>query len=82
MTSIDELLGEARAFLDATLELRNDTDEKFVWGEGSDRVNILEETEASEMTRRSWLRPSATRPCGSTPGSGGSTARSSTAAAA
>ena len=50
VTSIDELLGEARAFLDATSSPRNDTDEKFVWGEGSDRVNILEETEASEMT--------------------------------
>ena len=50
MTSIDELLHEARGFLDATLTPRTVTDEKFVWGEGSDRVNILEETEASELT--------------------------------
>jgi alkylation response protein AidB-like acyl-CoA dehydrogenase len=50
VTSIDELLGEARGFLDAHLEPRTETDGKFVWGEGSDRVNILEETEASELT--------------------------------
>ena len=50
MTSIDELLVEARGFLDAHLEPRAETDDKFVWGEGSDRVNILEETEASELT--------------------------------
>jgi len=48
--SIGELLDGARAFLDAHLEPRTETDEKFVWGEGSDRVNILEETEASELT--------------------------------
>ena len=50
MISIEELLGEARGFLDAHLEPRAETDDKFVWGEGSDRVNILEETEASELT--------------------------------
>ncbi len=50
MTSIDELLVEARGFLDAHLEPRAETEDKFVWGEGSDRVNILEETEASELT--------------------------------
>jgi alkylation response protein AidB-like acyl-CoA dehydrogenase len=49
VTSIDELLVEARAFLDAHLEPRTASDAKFVWGEGSDRVNILEETEASEI---------------------------------
>ena len=49
MTSIDEVLDDARTFLDAHLEPRTASDEKFVWGEGSDRVNILEETEASEM---------------------------------
>ena len=48
--TIDELLDEARGFLDAHLERRIESDEKFVWGEGSDRVNILEETEASELT--------------------------------
>jgi acyl-CoA dehydrogenase len=50
VTSIDELLDEARAFLDGHLDPRTERDEKFVWGEGSDRVNILEETEASELT--------------------------------
>jgi acyl-CoA dehydrogenase len=49
VTSIDELLDEARGFLDVHLELRTVTDEKFVWGDGSDRVHILEETEASEL---------------------------------
>jgi acyl-CoA dehydrogenase len=48
--TIDELLDEARAFLDATLELRNDSDEKFVWGEGTDRVNILEEVDRGEAS--------------------------------
>ena len=50
VTSIDELLDDARTFLDADLEPRTESDEKFVWGEGSDRVNILEETDASELT--------------------------------
>ena len=50
MTSIDELLDDARTFLDAHLEPRTESDEKFVWGEGSDRVNILEETDAAELT--------------------------------
>ncbi len=50
VTSIDELLDDARVFLDAHLAPRTESDEKFVWGEGSDRVNILEETDASELT--------------------------------
>ena len=50
MTSIDELLAEARAFLDATCPLRNESDEQFVWGEGSDRVNILEEVDPAEAS--------------------------------
>ncbi len=50
MISIDQLVDEARRFLDANLEPRSDVDEKFVWGEGSDRVNILEETEASDLS--------------------------------
>jgi acyl-CoA dehydrogenase len=50
MTSIDELLGEGRAFLDATCRLRPVSDEKFVWGEGSDRVNILEEVDPAEAS--------------------------------
>jgi len=48
--TIDELLDEARGFLDAHLERRTASEAKFVWGEGSDRVNILEETEASELS--------------------------------
>jgi alkylation response protein AidB-like acyl-CoA dehydrogenase len=50
MIPIDELLAEARAFLDATCPMRHDTDEKFVWGEGSDRVNILEEVDPAEAS--------------------------------
>jgi alkylation response protein AidB-like acyl-CoA dehydrogenase len=50
MTSIEELLDEACVFLDATLEARIDSDEKFVWGEGTDRVNILEEVERDEAS--------------------------------
>jgi hypothetical protein len=41
VTSIDDLLDEARVFLDAHLEPRTETDEKFVWGEGSDRGSNL-----------------------------------------
>jgi alkylation response protein AidB-like acyl-CoA dehydrogenase len=48
MMSIDELLAEARAFLGATCQLRNESDERFVWGDGSDRVNILEEVDFGE----------------------------------
>ena len=50
MTSIDELLVEGRAFLDAHCPRRPDSDEKFVWGEGSDRVNILEEVDPAEVS--------------------------------
>lgn len=50
MITVDGFLDEARGFLDAHLERRAVSDEKFVWGEGSDRVNILEETEASALT--------------------------------
>jgi alkylation response protein AidB-like acyl-CoA dehydrogenase len=45
MNSIEELLAEGRAFLDAHCEPVADSDEPFVWGDGSDRVNILEEVE-------------------------------------
>ena len=48
MISIDELVAEAAAFLDATCPRRTDADEKFVWGEGSDRVSILEEVAPAE----------------------------------
>ena len=50
MTSIDELLVEGRAFLEAHCPRRRDSDEKFVWGEGSDRVNILEEVDPAEAS--------------------------------
>jgi acyl-CoA dehydrogenase len=43
MTTIDELLAEGKAFLDATVPLRCTSDAEFVWGEGSDRINVLEE---------------------------------------
>ena len=47
--SIDELLAEGKAFLDATVPLRNARDEKFVWGEGTDRINMLEEVEREHL---------------------------------
>src|SRR5438128_8449702 len=50
MTTIEELLDEARVFLDLTLEPRVDSDEKFVWGDGTDRVNILEEVDRDEAS--------------------------------
>jgi acyl-CoA dehydrogenase len=50
MISIDELLAEARGFLDANCALRTESDERFVWGEGSDRVNILEEVEPADAS--------------------------------
>ena len=39
-----------REFLDATCPLRNESDDRFVWGEGSDRVNILEEVDPAEAS--------------------------------
>ncbi len=50
MITIDELVAEAAGFLDATCPRRTDADEKFVWGEGSDRVSILEEVEPAEAS--------------------------------
>ena len=50
MTSIAELLSEARGFLDRTCAHRNEADERLVWGEGSDRVNILEEVDPAEAS--------------------------------
>jgi alkylation response protein AidB-like acyl-CoA dehydrogenase len=49
LTTIDELVEEGRAFLDATVPLRNARDEDFVWGEGSDRINVLEEIERAHL---------------------------------
>lgn len=42
----DDFRTEARAFLDANAERR--VEEKFAWGEGSDRVGILEEKSPEE----------------------------------
>jgi acyl-CoA dehydrogenase len=49
VTSIDELVAEGRAFLDATVPLRGASDEQFVWGEGPDRINVLEEIEREHL---------------------------------
>ena len=80
MTSIDELLVEGRAFLDAHCPRRPDSDEQFVWGEGSDRVNILEEVDPARGLGAAGGRQALRRGCASMPGSAGSTGRSSTAA--
>ena len=50
MTTIAELTAEARAFLDATCVPRSESEATFVWGEGSDRVNILEEVDPAESS--------------------------------
>ncbi len=42
----DEFRAEAKTFLDASAERR--VEEKFVWGEGSDRVGLLEEKTPEE----------------------------------
>ena len=47
--SIDSFRAEAREFLDANLERRGE--EAFVWGEGSDRVGVLEEKSAEQEAR-------------------------------
>jgi alkylation response protein AidB-like acyl-CoA dehydrogenase len=44
--TLDEFSAAARAFLDANAEPR--PDEKFAWGEGSDRVGLLEEKTPEE----------------------------------
>jgi acyl-CoA dehydrogenase len=46
---IDALVDEGRAFLDATVPLRSPRDEEFLWGEGSDRINVLEEIERARL---------------------------------
>jgi alkylation response protein AidB-like acyl-CoA dehydrogenase len=50
MTSIGDLLAEARQFLDATCPGRDESEDEFVWGEGSDRVNILEEVDPADAS--------------------------------
>jgi alkylation response protein AidB-like acyl-CoA dehydrogenase len=47
--SIDELLAEGRAFLDATVPALNAADEEFVWGRGSDQLNVLEEVDRDHL---------------------------------
>jgi hypothetical protein len=47
--SIETFRAEAREFLDAHLERRGE--EAFVWGEGSDRVGVLEEKSAEQEAR-------------------------------
>jgi alkylation response protein AidB-like acyl-CoA dehydrogenase len=49
MISIDELLAEGKAFLDATVPVRNVDDEEFVWGQGSDELNVLEEVDREHL---------------------------------
>lgn len=49
MISIDALLAEGKAFLDRSVPLRNTSDQKFVWGEGSDRITVLEEVEREAL---------------------------------
>jgi alkylation response protein AidB-like acyl-CoA dehydrogenase len=49
MTTVAALLAEGRAFLDATVPRRVADDEAFVWGAGSDRVNVLEEIERDRL---------------------------------
>lgn len=49
MTSIGALLEEGRAFLDAAVPRRPSGDTPFVWGVGSDRINVLEEIEREQL---------------------------------
>jgi alkylation response protein AidB-like acyl-CoA dehydrogenase len=44
--ALDDFVAEAKAFLDANAEPRSE--QKFVWGEGSDRVGILDEKTPEE----------------------------------
>ena len=47
--TLDDFLAEAKTFLDDHAEAR--PEEKFVWGEGSDRVGLLDEKSAEEEAR-------------------------------
>jgi hypothetical protein len=49
MISIDELLTEGRAFLDATVPALDADDDEFVWGRGSDALNVLEEVDRDHL---------------------------------
>jgi alkylation response protein AidB-like acyl-CoA dehydrogenase len=48
--SIDDFEAEARAFLDASAP-RKDTEQQFVWGEGSDKVAVFEERDRATEQR-------------------------------
>jgi acyl-CoA dehydrogenase len=48
--SIDDFEAEARAFLEASAP-RKDSEEKFVWGEGSDKVAVFEERDRATEQR-------------------------------
>src|SRR6478672_10812443 len=47
MTTLDEFMVEATAFLDANVPLKG-AEKKFVWGEGSDKVSTVEEKDRAE----------------------------------
>jgi len=47
MTTLDEFIVEATAFLEANAQLKG-AEKKFVWGEGSDKVSMVEEKDRSE----------------------------------
>ena len=49
MISVDALLAEATAFLDATVPRLPSGDAPFVWGAGTDRMNVLEEIEREHL---------------------------------
>ncbi len=49
---LDDFIADARAFLDANAEPR--TEQKFVWGEGPDRVGILDEKTPEEEAEEVW----------------------------
>ena len=45
--TLDEFIAEATAFLDANATLKG-AEKKFVWGEGSDKVSMVEEKDRAE----------------------------------
>src|SRR3954453_14868113 len=47
MTTLDEFIAEATAFLDANVPLKV-AEKKYVWGEGSDKVSMAEEKDRTE----------------------------------
>ncbi|HEX5613730.1 MAG TPA: acyl-CoA dehydrogenase, partial [Acidimicrobiia bacterium] len=47
--TVDEFRAEARAFLDEHAEPKRE--ERFAWGQGSDRIGVLDEKSAEEEAR-------------------------------